>query len=192
MRSLLKFYPAALLYALVAVLKLAGTDWGTDLPGMHAGIGAVFLLFGASACHMAFCVRLGKPRAPQELHRAFWVVGTIAFLAMFFDAAFGVHERYAGPLGVPEVSFFLAYGLTFVALAGLNLRKVGLPFILLFGAFGLASVAAVIGDMGAQHEGLMVIGGTAYSFEQALETLGCLLLAAAFASTALRTIGTQR
>lgn len=188
MHALLKFYPAALLYALFVALKLAGTDWGTDLPGMHAGIGAIFLTFGASACHMAFATRIGEPRRAGEVSLTFWVVATLAFLMMFLDSAFGVHERYAGPLGVPEQAFLLSYGVTFLALAGLNLKKVGLPFILFFGGFGLASVGAILGDMSSMHEGLIEYGGKAYSFEQALETLGCLLLACAFASTALRTI----
>jgi hypothetical protein len=188
MLALLKFYPAFLLYGLFVALKLAGTDWGTDLPGMHAGIGAMFLMFGAGACHMAFACRLGQPRRADEVSLTFWVVATLAFLLMFLDSAFGVHERYSGPLGVPEVTFLLVYGLAFIALAVLNLKKVGWPFIIFFGGFGLASVGAVLGDLSAAHEGLLNIGGKDYSFEQALETFGCLLLASAFGSTAMRTL----
>jgi hypothetical protein len=189
MRSLISFYPAALLYATYAILKLNGQDWGTDLPGLHAGIGAIFLLFGASVCHLVFvCRQRGMARGPDSLGQVFWVVGTIAFLLMFLDSTFGLHERYSGPLGVPEVTFFLIYGLMFVTLAASNLKKVGWPFILFFGAFGLASVGAIAGDMSAAHEGLFHINGVAYSFEQTLETLGCLLLACAFGSSAVRTL----
>lgn len=191
MRALFIFYPAIALYGLVALLKLAGTDWGTDLPGMHAGIGAMFLMFGASICHLVFVLQLGKRQQGYRLPQSFWVIGTIAFVLMFLDSSFGVHERYASKLGVPEVAFLLAYGLMFNVAALLNIRKVGLAFLLFFGAFGLASVGAILGDMSAAHEGLFTFNGKQYSFEQTLETLGCLLLASAFAAPAIRTLGLQ-
>lgn len=191
MRAIFAFYPAIALYGLVALLKLGGTDWGTDLPGMHAGIGAMFLMFGASICHLVFVLQLGKRQPGYRLPQSFWVVGTIAFVLMFLDTSFGVHERYASVLGVPEVAFLLAYGLMFNAVALLNIRKVGLTFLLFFGAFGLCSVAAILGDMSAAHEGLFSFNGKQYSFEQTLETLGCLLLASAFAAPAIRTLALQ-
>lgn len=191
MRVLLRFYPAILLYALVALLKIGGTDWGTDLPGMHAGIGAMFLLFGASVSHLVFVCQLGLRQSARRLPQSFWVVATIAFVLMFLDATFGVHERYAPVLRVPEVLFLLTYGLMFVTIALLNIKKVGLPFLMFFGAFGLASVGAILGDMSSAHEGLITFNNTSYSFEQALETLGCLLLACAFAAPAVRTMELQ-
>jgi len=189
MRAILIFYPAIALYGLVALLKLAGTDWGTDLPGMHAGIGAMFLMFGASLCHLVFVLQLGHRQQSYRLPQSFWVIATIAFVLMFLDSSFGVHERYASKLGVPEVAFLLTYGLMFNIVALLNIRKVGLAFLLFFGAFGLASVGAILGDMSAAHEGMFTFNGKQYSFEQTLETLGCLLLASAFAAPAIRTLG---
>lgn len=191
MRALFIFYPAIALYGLVALLKLAGTDWGTDLPGMHAGIGAMFLMFGASICHLVFVLQLGKRQQGYRLPQSFWAIATIAFVLMFLDSSFGVHERYASTLGVPEVAFLLAYGLMFNLVALLNIRKVGLAFLLFFGAFGLVSVGAILGDMSAAHEGMFTFNGKQYSFEQTLETLGCLLLASAFAAPAIRTLGLQ-
>lgn len=191
MRALFIFYPAIALYGLVALLKLAGTDWGTDLPGMHAGIGAMFLMFGASICHLVFVLQLGKRQQGYRLPQSFWAIATIAFVLMFLDSSFGVHERYASTLGVPEVAFLLAYGLMFNLVALLNIRKVGLAFLLFFGAFGLVSVGAILGDMSAAHEGMFTFNGKQHSFEQTLETLGCLLLASAFAAPAIRTLGLQ-
>jgi hypothetical protein len=188
MNTLLSLYPVVLLYGLVAVLKLAGTDWGTDLPGMHAGIGAMFLMFGASACHLVFVYQLRKPQQSYRLPQAFWVVGTIAFLLMFLDSTFGVHERYAPLLGVKEVFFLLSYGLMFGLSVLVNIRKVGPRFLSLFVAFGIVSLIAVAGDMSAAHEGLFTMNGRAYSYEQTMETLGCLLLACAYGSSALRSI----
>lgn len=188
MHAILSFYPAILLYGLVALLKLAGTDWGTDLPGMHAGIGAIFLLFGASVCHLVFVCQLGKRQQGYRLPQSFWVVATIAFVLMFLDSSFGVHERYALALGVPEVVFLLTYGIMFNAVALMNIRKVGIAFLLFFGAFGLCAVGAIAGDMSAAHEGMFTFNGKQYSFEQTLETLGCLMLACAFAVPAVRTL----
>lgn len=187
MKILLAFYPAVLLYGLVAVLKLMGTDWGTDLPGMHAGIGAMFLLFGASACHMAFIYQLYRSQQTYRLPQAFWVVGTIAFICMFLDSSFGVHERYAPVLGLPEVTFLLAWGLMFGLSVLLNIRRIGLPFLGFFAAFGVVSLIAIIGDMSAAHEGLFTFNGNTYSYEQTMETLGCLLLACAYGWSMLRT-----
>lgn len=191
MRTLLSCYPVVLLYGLVVTLKLAGTDWGTDLPGMHAGIGAVFLLFGASICHLVFVCQLKTGQQSYRLPQSFWIVGTLAFLMMFFDSSFGVHERYAPILGVPESSFLLVYALMLNWIVLINIKKVGVPFLLFFGAFGLASVGALAGDMSAAHEGLFMWNGIAYSFEQALETLGCLLLACAFGNAAMRSLAFQ-
>ncbi len=191
MRPLLSFYPAVLLYGLFVVLKLAGTDWATDLPGIHAGIGAVFLVFGASVCHLVFVCQLKGGVQSFRLPQSFWVVATLAFLMMFFDSSFGVHERYAPVLGVSESAFLLVYGLMFISIVLLNIKRVGLTFLMFFGAFGLASVGAMAGDMSAAHEGLFTFNGTAYSFEQALETLGCLMLACAFAAAAVRTLAFQ-
>lgn len=188
MNALLSFYPAVLLYGLVAALKLAGTDWGTDLPGMHAGIGAMFLLFGASACHVAFMYQLRKVPQGFRLHQSFWVIGTLAFALMFLDSSFGIHERYAPKLGVPEVAFFLVWGLMFGLSVLVNIRKLGKTFMAFFVAFGIVSLIAIFGDMGSAHEGLFYYNGRAYSYEQAMETLGCLLLACAYGSAALRTI----
>ncbi|MGI4718759.1 MAG: hypothetical protein ACRYGO_17610 [Janthinobacterium lividum] len=188
MNTLLSFYPAVLLYGLVAVLKLAGTDWGTDLPGMHAGIGAMFLMFGASACHLVFVYQLRKPQQTYRLHQAFWVVGTIAFICMFLDSSFGVHERYAPMLGVPEVTFLLAWGLMFGLSVLVNIRRIGLQFLAFFVAFGIVSLIAVAGDMSAAHEGLFTFNGRTYSYEQTMETLGCLFLACAYGCAALRSI----
>ncbi len=188
MNALLSIYPVFLLYGLVAVLKLAGTDWATDLPGMHAGIGAMFLMFGASVCHLVFVHQLRTPKQSHQLHQLFWVVGTIAFMFMFLDSSFGVHERYAPVLGVNEAVFLLTYGLMFGLSVLVNIRKVGLHFLSLFVGFGIVSLIAVAGDMSAAHEGLFTINGRAYSYEQTMETLGCLLLAWAYACGALRAI----
>lgn len=185
--TLLGFYPAFALYGLVAVLKLGGTDWATDLPGMHAGIGAMFLMFGASVCHMVFVYQL-HVRQSYRLPQAFWVAGTFAFLFMFLDSSFGLHERYAPMLGVPEVVFLLTYGLMFGLSVLFNIRKVGLRFLSFFIAFGVVSLIAIAGDLSAAHEGLFTVNGTAYSYEQTMETLGCLLLACAYGIAALRSI----
>lgn len=188
MKSFLVFYPAVLLYGLVAVLKIMGTDWGTDLPGMHAGIGAMFLMFGASACHVVFIFQLYRSQQTYRLPQAFWVVGTLAFICMFLDSSFGVHERYAPALGVPEVTFMLVWGLMFGLSVLANIRKIGLQFLAFFIAFGIVSLIAIIGDMGPAHEGLFTFNGNAYSYEQTMETLGCLLLACAYGCATMHSI----
>jgi hypothetical protein len=188
MKTLLSFYPVVLLYGLVAVLKLAGADWATDLPGLHAGIGAMFLMFGASLCHLVFVYQLHKPQQSYHLHQSFWVVGTFAFILMFLDSSFGVHERYAPALGVDEVVFLLVYGMLFGLSVLANIRKVGTTFLGFFVGFGVVSLIAVAGDMSAVHEGMFMVNGSSYSYEQAMETLGCLLLACGYGSSALRSI----
>ena len=189
MRTIINLYPAIFLYMLFFILKINGQDWATDLPGLHAGIGAMFLLFGASVCHLTFIIQnQSKIKAEGDLPKSFWVAATFGFLLMFMDSTFGIHERYSAKMGIPEQTFLLFYGSIFLIAVTVNLRKLSVSFIALFVSFGLVSVAAIFGDMSANHEGLVYIAGTAYSFEQFLETLGCLLVACAFATAAIRTL----
>lgn len=189
MKTIVNLYPAIFLYMLFFILKLNGQDWPTDLPGLHAGIGAMFLLFGASICHLTFIIQnQSETKIQDSLPKSFWVAATSGFLLMFMDSTFGIHERYSEKLGIPEQTFLLFYGSIFLVAVAVNLRKLSISFIALFSAFGVVSVAAILGDMSADHEGLVYIAGTAYSFEQFLETLGCLLVACAFATPSISTL----
>jgi hypothetical protein len=60
---------------------------------------------------------------------AFWVVRTFAFILMFLDSSFGVHERYTPVLGVNEVVFLLVHGMLFGLSVLANIRKVGTTFL---------------------------------------------------------------
>ncbi len=182
MTPLRKYLSVAYLPGLVAAVfvwvKLFNIDWPVDLEGMSAVLGAVFLATGAVTCFLMQYVRLQlQPHSGRTTQ--FWVLGSLLFTLLFYDAAFGIHE-YMWVLDLPEFSFFLVEAALLAVLILPYLFTLDRwSFGLLF-AFGLLASAAILGDSSSAHEGLFTLSGTTYSYEQSAETVGVFCLMGAF------------
>ncbi len=182
------FFLPIVVYGLFVLTKLTGIDTGVNLSGAHAVMGAAFLLFGASICYLMTVLRHVAPfQSEKRIMSAFWILATALFSLLFLDATFAIHER-ATLIGLPDYWVFLAYGALLAILVLGYFRTLHFRFFAIIAGFGLLAGAAVIGDAGASHEGIVVLGGREYSYEQAFETFSVLLLAVAFTSEALRDI----
>jgi hypothetical protein len=193
LRSMLRpvgtaLYPVVIFYAIFALGKARGSDVPTDLPKLHALMGAAFLLFGASVSHCMTLLHTLRAdidwRGPSV---RFWLASTIGFLGLFIDASLGFHEAVSGY--IPEALVFVTFGLFFAVILFSNWRLLSRTFWTHMLLFVTLSVTAVFGDMSADGEGVIVLFGETRSYEQACETFACLVLASAFTVEAWAQVG---
>jgi hypothetical protein len=166
---------------------LSGINPGSDLNGLHAVLGAVFLASGCTVCYLMSILP-----AWEEFHRVprlrswFWFLSALLFYLLLADAALRVHELMRETFGIPEVFVFGVYGILLLGIVGMYRNTLHLAFWAFLAGFILLSGAAVLGDASAAHEGVLTIGGREISYEQAFETGSVLLLAAAFITEAIK------
>lgn len=185
-------YFPALIYLLAIMVKITvGTATGdlrVDLGGVHAVMGAVFLIFGASICYFMNMISLINTNYSKlDLTPSFWISSSLLFFLVFCDATFGIHEKMY-LVGLPEVVFFLLEGAILVVIIYSKMRFLHKNFYYMFVLFILFSGIAVLGDMSAEGEGVVTILGYKMSYEQTLETLSVLLLASAFTYQTLHSL----
>lgn len=170
-------------FLLLGAAVLLGVNQVVDLAGMSAVLGAAFLAIGCGLC----IYRLGLAvyeLVPSAYGRWFWFLSASLFMLLFYDAAFGIHERM--PLiGLPEFAFFLVEGLLLAGLILPVMRRLPAIVIIAFFVFGVLSALAVLGDTGPEGEGLITIAGRVMSFEQTSETLAVFALMSAYFLMAL-------
>ena len=180
----LRLYLPVILYSVFALIKATVGDLPPDLGGMHATLGVTFITGGMLICYCAAFVRSNFQDIKEgALPIRFWVLSSLLFLVLFYDAGFGIHERMP-LLGLPEFSFFLLEGAILVSIIAPYRNQLCLNFLALFTAFALAAGIAILGDASPSGEGTFVFRGVIHSYEQTLETLSMFLLLAAYASQA--------
>ena len=186
------FYFPVLIYLLAILVKIifgtATGDLRVDLGGVHAVMGAVFLIFGASICYFMNMISLINTNYSNlDLTPSFWISSSLVFFLVFCDATFGIHENM-GRLGLPEVVFFLLEGAILVVAIYSKMRFLHKNFYYMFVLFVLFSGISIFGDASAEGEGVVTILQHKISYEQTLETLSVLLLASAFTYQALHSL----
>lgn len=176
----------AIIYISFAFMKVTGLEPDLDLAGVHALMGAAFLLFGFSIAYLMTILRTFPGYSShQRIQSQFWRATSLLFFLVFCDATLGLHEAFGYYLGVREAIFFLFEGALLVLIIIYYRTSFNKIFFFFIGLFILFSGLAVLGDSSAAREGIISIGGVKYSYEQAFESFSVLLLAAAFTNEAL-------
>lgn len=184
-RFLKIFYLPLLTYAIFFAFRLFGTPPRNDLGGMHAFMGAVFIMFGCSICYlMTILPCCDFYKTVPRLKSRFWILSTMFFYLLLGDAAFRIHENLGPYLG-RETYVFAIYGILLLIIVVFYWKSFQRPFWYFFICFVVFSGIAVIGDSSARHEGIIVIASQEISYEQFCETFSMLLLASGFASEAI-------
>lgn len=163
-----------------------GKPPSSDLTGMHAVMGAVFLAFGCSICYFMSILPNWAPfDSPPRLMSRFWPFSTVLFYLLLADASLRIHENLGPYLG-GESFVFIIYGGALLILVGVYRESFGRPFWLFLLGFIVVSGIAVVGDSLGGHEGLIMVGGKLLSYEQFCETFSVFLLSSGFASEAIQ------
>lgn len=166
-----------IIFTVLGIATLLQVHQSTDLGGMNAMIGASFLFAGCAICQLRLILQLLAGLKGRLTHR-FWFLSALLFLLIFYDAAFGIHERML-IIGLPEISFFLVEGALLASLFLPLLPKLPKIVLVPLSIFGLLAIIALIGDNQSSGEGTLELFGRTISYEQSTETLSvfCLLCA---------------
>ncbi len=115
-------YLPAIFYIILLIVKLTAGDLPLDLAGMHAVFGAVFIIAGLTVCFAAGAVHhLAIAHRDAIMPKNFWLLAAFLFFILFFDAAYGLHERMS-LIGLPEIAFFLVEGALLVGIVASYFR----------------------------------------------------------------------
>lgn len=181
------FYLPILTYALFVGLRLFGVEPKSDLTGMHAVMGAVFLATGCTVCYlMSILPAWMEFRHVPRLRSRFWFLSALLFYLLLADAAFRIHEQMWETFKIPEILVFGTYGILLLGIVAVYRKTLHRAFWGFFAGFVLLSGTAVLGDATSAHEGTLTVGGRVVSYEQACETASVLLLAVAFTTEAIK------
>ncbi len=172
-----------LAFFLLGAAVLLGVNQIVDLAGMNAVLGAAFLAIGCGICLFRLALVVFE-LVPSAYGRWFWFLSAALFMLIFYDAAFGIHERMP-QIGLPETAFFFFEALLLAGLILPVVKTLSVKSLLALAAFGGLSALAVLGDAGPEGEGIITIMGRRMSFEQSSETLALFALMSAYFFMAL-------
>lgn len=186
-RNVIVLLAPAVIYIIFFVIRILGMQPATDA-GMGDFITIVYFIFGSSMAYIMFVLRFLKmlPSNGSE-EKWWWLLVSLFLLYLSYDEIFMIHENIAEKFQIWDVFIFLTYAVILLALVFVHRHKMTPPFKIFLGGFILLAGTSVFTDT-VFGEGFIYIFGREIDIEQISESLGALLLACAFTSSAVHEI----